>query len=60
MSNPSTSPSSRPVPSVEAAHGAVLKAVAEAAARLRFGTIQLTVHDGRIVQLEVTERQRFT
>lgn len=37
-----------------------LDAVAEAIARLRFGSIELTVHDGRVVQLEVTERQRFT
>jgi len=38
----------------------VLATIAEAAARLRFGAIQLTVHEGRIVQLEVTEKQRFT
>lgn len=43
-----------------AAHGAALAAVAEAVGRLRYGAIQLTVHDGRIVQLDVTERQRFT
>ncbi len=38
----------------------VLDTVAEAIARLRYGAIQLTIHDGRVVQLEVTERQRFT
>ena len=37
-----------------------LEAVAEAISRLRYGAIELTVHDGRVVQLEVTERQRFT
>ena len=37
-----------------------LDAVAEAISRLRYGSIELTVHDGRVVQLEVTERQRFT
>lgn len=37
-----------------------LDAVAEAISRLRYGAIELTVHDGRVVQLEVTERQRFT
>ena len=36
-----------------------LDAVAEALARMRFGVIQLTVHDGRLVQLDVTERRRF-
>jgi len=37
-----------------------LGAVAEAISRLRYGAITLTVHDGRVVQLDVTERQRFT
>ena len=37
-----------------------LEQVAQAIARLRYGAIGLTVHDGRVVQLEVTERQRFT
>jgi hypothetical protein len=34
--------------------------VADALGRLRYGAIQITVHDGRPVQLDVTERQRFT
>ena len=37
----------------------VLTAVADAVGRLRFGVVQLTVHDGRVVQLDVTDRQRF-
>ncbi|MDE8650112.1 YezD family protein [Novosphingobium album (ex Liu et al. 2023)] len=37
-----------------------LSAVAEAVARLRYGAVHLTIHDGRVVQLDVTERQRFT
>ncbi|HEY6869346.1 MAG TPA: YezD family protein [Novosphingobium sp.] len=37
-----------------------LEAVAAAIARLRYGAIGLTIHDGRVVQIEVTERQRFT
>lgn len=44
----------------EKAAAIALDAVAEAIARLRYGAIELTVHDGRVVQLEVTERQRFT
>ncbi|MEC7954016.1 MAG: YezD family protein [Pseudomonadota bacterium] len=28
--------------------------------RLRFGVIQLTVHDGKLVQLEITEKRRFS
>ncbi len=39
---------------------APLAAVADAVARMRYGVVQLTVHDGKVVQLDVTERQRFT
>jgi hypothetical protein len=37
-----------------------LRAVADALARLRYGVIQLTVHDGKLMQIDVTERRRFT
>ena len=56
---------SRPVPvrqpqePVSDATEAVLRAAAEAVGRLQFGVVQLVVHDSRVVQLEVTERQRF-
>jgi len=33
--------------------------VAEALGRLRYGVIQLTVHDGKLMQVDVTERRRF-
>jgi hypothetical protein len=36
-----------------------LDAVREALSRLRFGTIALTVHDGRVMQIEISEKQRF-
>lgn len=36
-----------------------LTAIAEAIAKLRFGAVVLTVHDGKLVQMDVTERQRF-
>lgn len=60
MTHPATSPRpltdrrNPPVPEQ------VISAVGEAVGRLRYGVVQLTVHDGRVVQLEVTERQRFT
>lgn len=38
---------------------AALQAVVDALARLKYGAIQLTVHEGRLVQIDVTERQRF-
>ena len=55
---------SRPIPynlqaDRETATDAALASVAEALGRLRYGAIQLVVHDGRLVQIEVTERQRF-
>jgi len=37
-----------------------IDAVIQALQRLRFGVIHLTVHDGKVVQLDVTERRRFT
>lgn len=33
--------------------------VIEALQNLRFGVIQLTVHDGKLMQVDVTERRRF-
>jgi hypothetical protein len=40
-------------------HEPALAALREALERMRFGTIALTVHDGRVVQLEITEKRRF-
>lgn len=42
------------------AQQAPLESVLEALGRIRFGAIQLTVHDGRLVQVDVTERRRFS
>lgn len=39
---------------------AAIEAVADAVSRLRYGAIELTIHDGRVVQLDVTERRRFS
>lgn len=36
-----------------------LDSVKAALSSLRFGAIQLTIHEGRVVQLDVTERHRF-
>jgi len=46
--NPGRSPLSDP-----------LGVVAEALGRVRYGAIQLTVHDGKVMQVDVTERRRF-
>lgn len=36
-----------------------LRPVIEALNNIKFGAIQLTVHDGRLVQVDITERRRF-
>jgi hypothetical protein len=43
----------------ESDHEPVIAALREALARLRFGGIALTVHDGCVVQLDITEKRRF-
>ncbi len=37
----------------------VIQTVLEALDKLKFGAIQLTVHEGRLVQVDVTERHRY-
>ncbi len=39
---------------------ATLALIQETLGRLRFGEVRLTVHDGRLVQIDVTERTRLT
>lgn len=36
-----------------------IQTVLDALEKLRFGAIQLTVHEGRLVQVDVTERHRY-
>lgn len=48
-------PDSGPQP----AHPDVAGLVAEAISGLRFGGILLTVHEGKLVQMEITEKRRF-
>jgi hypothetical protein len=33
--------------------------IRDALSRLRFGSIQLTIHEGKLVQIDVTERTRL-
>lgn len=44
--------------STEATSRAV-QTVLDALEKLRFGAIQLTVHEGKLVQVDVTERHRY-
>lgn len=37
-----------------------IQSVLDALSQIKFGSIQLTVHEGKLVQVDVTERKRFT
>lgn len=37
-----------------------MQSVVDALGKIKFGAIQLTVHEGKLVQVDVTERKRFT
>lgn len=54
-------PPSKPIGATDIARLPIpISAIAEAIAKLRFGAVVLTVHDGKLVQMDVTERQRFS
>ncbi len=38
---------------------AIVKDIIDAVAALDYGSVLIKVHDGKIVQIEVTERRRF-
>jgi len=38
---------------------AIIKDISKSIHGLRFGTVVITVHNARIVQIEVTEKNRF-
>lgn len=37
-----------------------LQGLRDAMTGLRFGTVALTVHDGQLVQIDITEKKRLT
>ncbi len=41
-------------------HAGALALVRQALEKLKFGAVHLTVHEGRLVQIEVTEKTRLT
>jgi hypothetical protein len=43
----------------ETAEGGWLEAVRQCAASLRFGKVEIVVHDGKVVQIETTEKIRL-
>ena len=62
MSQSSSRPS--PAPPIGAAQDdhqtSAFALVRQALENLRFGAVHLTVHEGRLVQIEVTEKTRLT
>ena len=41
-------------------HANALTLISEALDKLKFGAVHLTIHEGRLVQIEVTEKIRLT
>lgn len=39
---------------------AALERVRTALTCMRFGSVSITVHEGRVVQIDITEKERFT
>lgn len=54
-----SSPSQRPPKSVAEPEPGPLEVVADALDGLRFGVVQLKVREGKLVQVDITERRRF-
>jgi hypothetical protein len=52
-------PAKRLIPGSPTLHRAWVQVVTEKVASLRYGVVQVTVHDGKVVQIERTERTRF-
>jgi len=57
---PNTVETIRPRDGLRPDIGRSLDAIRVALEDMRFGAITLSVHDGRVVQLDVTERTRFS
>jgi len=38
---------------------AIARVVADALRRVRYGTVTLTIHDGRVTEIDTTERTRL-
>ncbi|MET0363545.1 MAG: YezD family protein [Sphingobium sp.] len=47
-------------PKPAADHSGAVEQIAQALNGLRFGAISIVVHDGRVTQIDVTEKRRLT
>ena len=55
-----TDPTDAPNEAVHSGPEEALAAIRDCLRRIRFGSIALTIHDGRVVQLDVTEKKRLS
>ena len=55
-----SSPKPGPAPSLSPASGVPIEAIQEAVESIRFGVVQLIIQDGRVVQIDKTEKIRLT
>lgn len=53
------STSNHPAPANRDTTSRAVQTVLDALEKLRFGAIQLTVHEGKLVQVDITERHRY-
>lgn len=58
-SSTSIEPHTRQTPDAQRLLEDGIATVRDALSQLRFGSISLTVHDGRVVQIDVTEKRRL-
>ena len=48
------------VPLTKEVDAAVLEGIVESIKSLQYGTITITVHDGKVTQIETSRKQRFS
>ncbi|HTN13706.1 MAG TPA: YezD family protein [Sphingomonadaceae bacterium] len=58
-SRTSTQPGARNTPEAQRLLDEGLASVRDALSGLRFGSVSITVHEGRVVQIDVTEKRRL-
>jgi len=59
-SSPSFEPHTRQTPDAQRLLEESVTSVRQALSGLRFGSVSLTVHEGRVVQIDVTEKRRLS
>jgi hypothetical protein len=55
----SDKPAANAAPQPKAAPALPIEEIREAVEKIRFGTVQLIIQDGRVVQIDTTEKRRL-